>query len=122
MAFSQQSNGAECDLRDDSDLNRHLRLAFSVLSPLLIWRLCCADVQCGDHEHSHRVCVAGNMIGDAGAASLAPALREMRQLQHLNLQCKQHTGGGSCGAECAGDWVLCAGLGLMTTAHSAWVV
>ena len=58
--------------------------------------------QCGDHEHSHRVCVAGNMIGEAGAASLAPALREMNQLQHLNLEGKQHTGGGSCGAECAG--------------------
>ena len=82
----------------------------------------CAYVQCGDHEHSHRVCVAGNFIGDAGAASLVPALREMRQLQHLDLGSKQHTGGGSCGAECAGDWVLCAGLGVMTTAHSAWVV
>jgi hypothetical protein len=65
--------------------------------------------------------VADNSIGEAGAASLAPALREMHKLQHLNLARKQHTRGGSCGAECAGDWVLCAGLGLMMTAHGACV-
>ena len=58
--------------------------------------------QCGDHGHSHCVCVAGNGIGEAGAASLVPALREMNQLQSLNLESKQHTGSGSCGAECGG--------------------
>ena len=62
--------------------------------------MCCGAVQCGDHEHSHCVCVADNGIGDAGAASLAPALHEMSLLQHLDLVGKQHTGGGSCGAEC----------------------
>ncbi len=41
-----------------------------------------------DHERSCAVCVAGNDIGSEGAASLAPALREMKQLQHLDLACK----------------------------------
>ena len=58
--------------------------------------------QCGDHGHSHCVCVADNKIGKAGAASLVLALCEMNQLQSLNLDSKQHTGGGSCGAECGG--------------------